>query len=78
MIWYSFKQFAGKDLYVLWSYHANTKQLWSKIKLRKSKKCVVTGEMIEKGSMAFRPITNAINRMDRISEKGMEKMHENF
>ena len=43
------------------------RQLWSICKLRKDHKCVMTGKMIKKGEQAYRPITNAGNRYERIS-----------
>ena len=54
-------------------------QLWSKCTVRKSWTCVVSKELIKKGYVAFRPITNGYNRMHRISLTGMAillKRHE--
>ncbi len=43
------------------------RQLWACVKVRKEHKCVVTGVLIPKGSYAYRPVTNAGNRYERIS-----------
>ena len=47
-------------------------QIWTLIKLRKDAICAEMNIKIPKGSMAYRPITNGYNRMERISELGME------
>lgn len=49
-------------------------QLWSLVTVRKDHKCCVVGDAISKGSQAFRPVTDADNRMDRISMAGMIKL----
>lgn len=41
-------------------------QLWTRCKLRKSKKCGSCGQQIGVRDQAYRPITNAGNRMDRL------------
>ena len=43
------------------------KQLWSTAKVRKEHRCVITGKIICKGDIAYRPITNGGNRYERIS-----------
>lgn len=50
------------------------RQLWAKCVTRKSHACRVTGGDIEALSVAYRPQTNGSNRMDRISEAGMNKL----
>jgi hypothetical protein len=50
--------------------------LWTKVKLRKERKCAVTGAMIQKGSVAWSPVTNGNNRMDRISQEGIDLLRE--
>jgi len=42
------------------------RQLWSKCKVRKDHKCVMTSKVIKKGEQAYRPITNGGNRYERI------------
>ena len=42
------------------------RQLWSKAKTRKEHQCTMTGKTISKGSNAYRPITHAGNRYERI------------
>lgn len=48
------------------------RQLWSLCKVRKYHKCVITGEEIKKGEQAYRPITNAGNRYERIAKAFFE------
>lgn len=43
--------------------------LWSRCVLRTPRKCVITGEKMAKGSVAYRPITNGYDRMNRVSAK---------
>lgn len=43
-------------------------QLWARCKTRKSFTCAISGKKHESGEMAFRPIGNTMNRMDRIAE----------
>jgi hypothetical protein len=50
------------------------RQIWVPSRMRKPHTCAVTGEVIAKGSRAFRPITNGYNRMQRISEQGIEHL----
>ena len=44
-------------------------QLWALCKVRKPHVCVITGQPIKKGEQAYRPITNAGNRYERIAAK---------
>lgn len=53
------------------------RDLWTRQKLRKPSKCVVTDKAIEKGAFAWSPVTNGYNRMDRMSDAGMERMEQN-
>lgn len=46
-------------------------QLWTKVQCRKDHVCAVSNEPIAAGTLCFKPITNAGNRMDRISEAGL-------
>lgn len=48
------------------------RQPWALVKVRKQHKCVITGEIIPKGAEAYRPITNAGNRYERISQAFFE------
>ena len=50
------------------------RQIWSKVKMKKVAKCIVTGKPLGPGSIAYRPITNGSNRMRRISEEGMKEL----
>jgi hypothetical protein len=43
-------------------------QLWSRTKLRKDSKCAVCEDPIAKGTTAFSPLTNDMNRMERVCE----------
>ncbi len=47
------------------------RQLWVHTKVRKRHKCAVTGVWIYPGEPAYRPLSNAGNRMVRISFDGM-------
>ncbi len=49
--------------------------LWSRCKLRKWAECGVSGEDIEPGSLAYRPISNGNQRMRRVSIEAMEGDH---
>lgn len=63
---YSLKKL-GEGLYSLehirWG-----RQLWTICKVRKDHKCVITGAEIKKREQAYRPITNAGNRYERIAK----------
>jgi len=48
------------------------RQMWTICKVRKDHKCVMTEEPIKKGEQAYRPITNAGNRYERISKAFFE------
>ncbi len=48
------------------------RQLWAKCKVRKDHKCVMTDKPIKKGKQAYRPITNAGNRYERIARAFFE------
>ncbi len=48
------------------------RQLWSICKIRKERKCVMTGKLIKKGEHAYRPITNKGNRYERIAQAFFE------
>lgn len=50
--------------------------IWTLIKLRKDTICVEMNIKIPKGSMAYRPITNGYNRMERISIIGMKSIRD--
>lgn len=50
------------------------RQIWNKCTVRKWWRCAVTGDVIKDASEAWRPITNAVNRSDRISTSGMAKL----
>lgn len=47
------------------------RQIWATAITRKNHICSVTGLVINKGAMCYRPLTNGYNRMDRICFKGM-------
>lgn len=51
-------------------------QIWVRAQTRKDWECKITGQPIAKGAWGWRPITNANNRMHRISEAGMERLIE--
>ncbi len=55
------------------------RQAWCEVFLRKPATCVVTGVSLKPKEIAFRPVTNGYNRMERISKKGINvlasKMH---
>ena len=48
------------------------RQIWCEAKMRKEHQCVITGATIRKGDYAYRPITNAGNRYERISKAFFE------
>mgnify|MGYP001586935676 CR=1 FL=1 len=52
------------------------KQLWAKTNLRKRATCAVTGKEVG-DKTAWRPLTNAGNRSERISECGMRMLMSN-
>ncbi len=45
------------------------RQVWVRCQLRKCSVCAVTGRRLLTGATAYRPLTNAANRMKRISEQ---------
>ena len=47
--------------------HGN--QLWALCKVRKPHVCAITDQPIKKGEQAYRPVTNAGNRYERIAAK---------
>lgn len=49
-------------------------QLWVECKLRRAARCEVNSHEIPAGKHAWRPVTNANNRMHRISEEGMRDL----
>src|SRR3989304_2008379 len=54
---------------------AEFRDLWTRGRKRgESRRCLVTGTYIKSGDWAWRPITNGNNRMDRISDKGIEQL----
>ena len=73
--YYEYISHMGDGLEILLSLLLRNKQdMWSLVKTRKYHKCMVTGDKIEKGEKAYRPVTNGYNRMDRISETGMQQL----
>ena len=54
--------------------------VWSIVKLRKSSRCAECKEPLAVGAMAFRPLTNGNNRMDRLCGRcvsvGREKLND--
>ncbi len=51
------------------------RQVWVEAKTRKGHSCVITGALIKKGDIAYRPaFTNKGNRYERISLKGMSSL----
>lgn len=49
------------------------KQLWTLVKIRKARECSVCRGKIDKGSEAFRPLTNGNNRYHRIHPECIPK-----
>lgn len=70
-MFYKFKHRMNEDLVVL-THPKYGQQIWVKSKPSKNLRCVVLGEYVRKGTIMYHPITNACNRMERISEKGMK------
>lgn len=48
-------------------------QLWTSCTIKKDKECVISKVPL-KGKVAYRPLTNAGNRMDRISTEEVNKL----
>ena len=52
-------------------------QVWTRGRKRGAPvECEVTGETIESGTECYRPVSNGMNRMHRISKAGMERLQE--
>lgn len=49
-------------------------QMWTRVKIRRERRCSVTGQHIEKGKIAWSPLTNENNRMDRITDAGIRRL----
>lgn len=49
-------------------------QPWVQCDVRKPHRCEITADTTPAGAVAWRPITNAANRMHRISEDGMRQL----
>lgn len=47
------------------------RQIWAQSTLRKATRCTITCVELPAGTMAWRPLSNARNRMERISEEAM-------
>ena len=67
---YSLVEF-GEGLYGI-SHIRWGRQMWSMSKVRKDHLCAITGTKIKKGEYAYRPITNAGNRYERITKAFFE------
>lgn len=67
---YSLRQ-VGEELYSLGHIRWG-RQWWTICKVHKDHKCVITGKPIKKGEQAYRPITNAGNRYQRIAKAFFE------
>jgi hypothetical protein len=69
---YYFLEHPGDGIYLLFHQEFG-RQVWTKAKTRKVWECEVCRKRIEKGQVAYRPITNGYNRMCRICEECMEQ-----
>lgn len=69
---YRFIEHMGEGNEVL-HHHRYGNQIWTRVKVRKHKECIVTGEVL-KGKEGYLPIGNAGNRMERISKEGMKQI----
>ncbi len=49
------------------------RQVWTRGKARKDCRCAVTGRLIRKGRLAYRPLTNQHNRRERIAPAEIER-----
>ena len=47
--------------------------LWTRCTLRKPKKCELTGRLMGIGRTVYRPITNTVERGQRVNAEVMEK-----
>lgn len=47
--------------------------LWARGKLRKVTACAITGRLMDKGELAYRPIGNGMTRWKRIAATEIEK-----
>lgn len=77
MTTYAFVKAVGKDMATLRSIHGE--QPWVLSQMKKTsyqRKCEITGEEIAPGERAWKPVTNALNRSDRISVEGMKQLRK--
>lgn len=47
-------------------------QVWTRVRLRRSRCCACTGRRLEVGEYAYRPVGNPMNRMRRIATSVIE------
>lgn len=48
------------------------RQLWTRVKLRKSRKCGRCSKELNSGNDAYSPVTNGYNRMERLCPECVE------
>jgi hypothetical protein len=78
---YYFARRLGKDIVVLeWEdslRDGRHRNVWTRMKLRgRERVCAVTNTTVAQGSIAWSPITNGQNRMDRICDGGIEELEK--
>jgi len=64
----------GKVRFLVLRHYDHGTQIWVRAKMRKEWKCRVTEQPIRKGDIAWRPVTDANNRMHRISGGGISHL----
>jgi hypothetical protein len=52
----------------------NQRAVWHPVKMHNEHECAITGQVLPKGTLAWRPATHALYRADRISEHGMVRL----
>ena len=78
----AYKIVSNKGLLILdyWNTYTGYRiqNIWCECELRKPMLCVLSGEMLPKGTKAYRPTTNGQNRGHRIKAETLNNYLTNF
>lgn len=69
---YQLREQSSEGLALFW-HPRYEQQLWAIVRLRKSTRCVISGQLLKKGDLAYKPLTNLGNRYHRIKKDVVER-----